>query len=277
MPFNGAGVYSPPGANFPAVANTLILSNDYNTVVNDIATALSNCMTKDGQTVLTANIPMAGFRFTGLGAGAAVGDSATIGQAETFTNKTLTAPTISNPSVTGTLTAAGLVDLSGAAAGQIKFPAAQNASANANTLDDYEEGTWTPVLTTSGSVGDLVIAYSSQVGRYVKIGKKVIAVFNIVTSTFTWSTTGAAGVWTLTGLPYASANVTGKFEYGPLGWQGVTKASYTQCSCYVGVNVSAVNLEAYGSGQSASLLTVANTPSGGTVVFSGQAIYEAAN
>lgn len=82
MPFNGAGVYSPPGANFPAVANTLILSNDYNTVVNDIATALSGCMTKDGQTVLTANIPFNNFRLTGLAAGTARTDAAQVGQVQ---------------------------------------------------------------------------------------------------------------------------------------------------------------------------------------------------
>jgi len=40
---------------------------------------------------------------------------------------------------TGTIVNAGLTDLSGAAAGQIKFPATQNASSDANTLDDYDE------------------------------------------------------------------------------------------------------------------------------------------
>lgn len=33
--------------------------------------------------------------------------------------------------------------------GQIVFPATQNASSNANTLDDYEEGTWTPTVGSS--------------------------------------------------------------------------------------------------------------------------------
>ena len=51
----------------------------------------------------------------------------------------------------------------------ITFPATQSASSNANTLDDYEEGTWTPNqgggLTVSGT-------YSSS-GRYVKIGRLV--------------------------------------------------------------------------------------------------------
>lgn len=69
MPFNGAGVYSPPAADFPAVANTLIESAHFNNVINDIATGLSNCITKDGQQTITSNIPMNGFVFTGLGSG----------------------------------------------------------------------------------------------------------------------------------------------------------------------------------------------------------------
>jgi hypothetical protein len=52
----------------------------------------------------------------------------------------------------------------------IAFPATQVASANANTLDDYEEGTWTPVWTgsTSGSGSPGTIT-----GNYVKVGKMV--------------------------------------------------------------------------------------------------------
>jgi hypothetical protein len=51
----------------------------------------------------------------------------------------------------------------------ITFPATQSASSDANTLDDYEEGTWTPALsTTSGS-----ISFSSVSGTYTKIGRLV--------------------------------------------------------------------------------------------------------
>lgn len=76
MPFNGGGSFSPPGASFPAVANTLIEATKFNAVINDICTnGLSNVITKDGQTTITANIPMSGFKFTGLAAGTANGDS----------------------------------------------------------------------------------------------------------------------------------------------------------------------------------------------------------
>lgn len=50
--------------------------------------------------------------------------------------------------------------------GQIKFPASQNASADANTLDDYEEGTWTPVNTQG-------VGMSISVSQYQKIGNQV--------------------------------------------------------------------------------------------------------
>lgn len=51
------------------------------------------------------------------------------------------------------------------ATGQIKFPAVQNASADANTLDDYEEGTYTCSL-----IGITNGASIQSVGRYIKIG-----------------------------------------------------------------------------------------------------------
>jgi hypothetical protein len=51
----------------------------------------------------------------------------------------------------------------------ITFPATQSASTDANTLDDYEEGTWTPAMsTTTGS-----ISFSSASGTYTKIGRMV--------------------------------------------------------------------------------------------------------
>jgi hypothetical protein len=57
----------------------------------------------------------------------------------------------------------------------IAFPGTQVASSNANTLDDYEEGTWTPeFLALSGSV---TVTYGNRYGRYTKIGNLVYADF----------------------------------------------------------------------------------------------------
>lgn len=78
MPYNGSGSFSPPAANFPAVASTLIESTKFNNVINDIATGLSTAITKDGQTAVTANIPLGGFKLTGVGAATARTDAATL-------------------------------------------------------------------------------------------------------------------------------------------------------------------------------------------------------
>ncbi len=73
---------------------------------------------------------------------------------------------------------------------------------SANQLDDYEEGTWTPVITFGGnSAGQ---TYSSQNGRYVKIGTTV-STSCYVRFTNKGTSTGYA---LITGLPYASRNQT---------------------------------------------------------------------
>ena len=46
MPFNGAGVYSPPSPPvFPAIAGELIKATDFNTTISDLSAALTNCVT----------------------------------------------------------------------------------------------------------------------------------------------------------------------------------------------------------------------------------------
>lgn len=85
--------------------------------------------------------------------------------------------------------------------GQLGFPATALPSADPNTLDDYEEGVWTPTISFGGaSVG---VTYGSPTsGRYTKIGRTVIATGS-VTLTSKGSSSGAAG---LGGLPFSSAN-----------------------------------------------------------------------
>lgn len=76
MPFNGSGTYAAPGSTFnPAVATTTISATDWNALLADLTTALSTCLLKDGQQTPTANIPMGGFKFTGLAAGTGAGNS----------------------------------------------------------------------------------------------------------------------------------------------------------------------------------------------------------
>jgi hypothetical protein len=98
---------------------------------------------------------------------------------------------------------AGLVTI---ASGQIKFPATQSASTDANTLDDYEEGTWTPVIKFAGN--NVGMTFSNQTGTYVKIGRQVI-VWYIILLTAKGSSIGNA---TITGVPFAA----GSYGHGVL-------------------------------------------------------------
>jgi hypothetical protein len=93
--------------------------------------------------------------------------------------------------------------------GQIVFPATANPSANANTLDEYEEGSFTPGLTFGG--GSTGITYSNQAGRYIKIGRLLhVQVYIALTSK--GSSTGAAKV---TGLPFTEgAGINSTSFYG---------------------------------------------------------------
>lgn len=81
MPRNGSGVYGPP-AGTAAVPNTTIESADYNAVVADVAQALTDSVNVQGTAPFQAPQPMGGNKLTNLGAGAAAGDSANLGQVQ---------------------------------------------------------------------------------------------------------------------------------------------------------------------------------------------------
>ncbi len=77
MPFNGSGVFSIVNTFVPG---TTIFSAAVNANYSDIATGLSTAVLKDGTQTITANIGMAGFKFTSLGAGTNPADSVRVDQ-----------------------------------------------------------------------------------------------------------------------------------------------------------------------------------------------------
>jgi hypothetical protein len=90
----------------------------------------------------------------------------------------------------------------------ITFPATQVAATDPNTLDDYEEGTWTPVLADADSGGNTV-THSVQEGFYTRIGNVVTVYYRV-----TWSSKGSAsGTVRLRGFPFAAKSNTGAFYY----------------------------------------------------------------
>lgn len=78
MSFNGAGVFSINTSGQPVVTATTIDPTVFNALTADLATGLSTAICKDGQTTPTANIPLGGFKLTGVGAATALTDAATL-------------------------------------------------------------------------------------------------------------------------------------------------------------------------------------------------------
>jgi hypothetical protein len=113
---------------------------------------------------------------------------------------------------TGTLISATTIGVGGAtpstSGAGITFPATQSASTNANTLDDYEEGTWTPI---DGSGAGLTFSQATP-SRYVKIGRMVHINFYI-TFPVTSNTSGVI----IGGLPFTAIDAyfypTGRASY----------------------------------------------------------------
>ena len=110
-----------------------------------------------------------------------------------------TSQTISVPSVASFNSTIGVGGATPSTSGAgITFPATASGSTDANTLDDYEEGTWTPVITAQS--GTLTTTTSS--GTYTKIGKAVTVNFRV---TITDAGTGTGGLF-VSSFPFAATN-----------------------------------------------------------------------
>jgi len=148
----------------------------------------------------------------------------------------------------------------------ITFPATQSASSDANTLDDYEEGTWTPTLTNATS-------YSTQVGRYVKIGKLVYINADIVCA---FNNTGA-GNQKIGGLPFTIENVTAMYPVGTIFPVQGFNQSTMNISTQGDVNATTVTLYTSTPSTGVNYAFVAPTTFGTTVEFEFSMVYRAAD
>lgn len=129
MSFNGSGTFQINTAGQPVVAGTVITATAFNALTADLATGLSTCVTKDGQTTVTANLPMGGNKLTGLGAGTLGTDSARLSQVQGNITSLL--------GVTGidTIAAAGSPQVTAYATGQMFWFVAAGTNTGATTLN----------------------------------------------------------------------------------------------------------------------------------------------
>jgi len=161
MPRNGSGLYVPPPANYPAVPATTITAADRNAIDADLATALTNSIAVNGESVVTADIPFGNNKLTGVKDGTLAKDAANVSQIQN-SNAILLASVAGTDTITASLSPA----LTAYANGQIFTLIPANTNTGAVTINI--NGLGAKALTKNGSTAlvanDLVagIEYSLQ-------------------------------------------------------------------------------------------------------------------
>ena len=152
MSYNGSGTFNINTSGQPVVTGTTITSTAFNLLTADLATGLTTALTKDGQTTPTANIPLGGFKVTGLGAGTVATDAAQYGQLQA--NATTIATVTGTDTLTGSLTPA----LTAYATGNLFSFVASGTNTGATTINLNSLGakSITKSGTTALSAGDIV-------------------------------------------------------------------------------------------------------------------------
>lgn len=136
-----------------------------------------------------------------------------------------------------------------------------------STLSTYAENTaWTPVV-TFGTPGDLSVSYSTQTGKYTRIGNIVIITFTL---TFTPTFTTASGNLNITGLPFASgASCIGSIQYQTSTFPAGTTSLDLRVSSGASLFLIGVN----GSGVASNFMSATQVTSGVAVSTIGTITY----
>ena len=113
-----------------------------------------------------------------------------------------------------------------------------------NLLDDYEEGTWTPVI---GGPSSRAGTWSSAIGRYTKVGNKVTLQVDITGSGMYFTAT--SGYTSITGVPFAALQGTGTQNYAG-SWSGNNVGVSSGGTTYL--NATTMYLHSSNSGQSSA-------------------------
>ena len=198
MSYNGSGTFLINSTGQPVVANTVISATVFNALTADLASGLTNCITKDGQSTPTANIPMGSNKITGLANGTLAGDAANLGQVQSTAAKLIA-------SISGVDTVTGIMSptLTAYAAGQLFYFVAAGANTGAVTLNI--DGLGAKAVTRDGATalaaGDI---NSGEIVVVIYDGTR----FQMINAANSFGNTTINGTLTVTGNTGLQANVS---------------------------------------------------------------------
>jgi hypothetical protein len=144
--------------------------------------------------------------------------------------------------------------------GGVKFPATQVASADVNTLDDYEEGTFSPTVAFNGASTGVTYG-ANRAGRYTKIGRLVVVDVAVQLT----SKGSAPGNLNIGGLPFTAASGLPS-AFGAIIYQNTTSVTGPVQSAVDGGNAFAYLYQVVSG--SFAVLTDANVQNTSAFYFS---------
>ena len=136
-----------------------------------------------------------------------------------------------------------------------------------NTLSNYSTGTFTPTVTNTGTAP--TVTYTTQVGRYTRIGNKVCANLTIALASYTAGTLNAA----LSALPITSNNTANNNNIGVINIQSTTFGA--SVIYYVGrIVANSTSITMDGMRSASAILTLTAAALGASSSFGVTVVYE---
>jgi len=240
MSFNGTGTFLINTAGQPVVTGTTITSTAFNALTADLATGLSTAITKDGQTVVTNNIPLNTFKLTGVGAPTATNDALTYNQ----------------PAVVSTLIVGSL---NGILVGNGSSSVITTATAGTDYAKPNTASTWTAKQTFNGTSSILSTKFinASEVATISATAATGTINYDITTQSVLYYTSNASANWTINLRASSGTSLDTALATG----ESIT-AVFLVTQGSVGYYNSAVQVDGTTSGVTTKWLGVA--PSAGT-------------
>lgn len=136
-----------------------------------------------------------------------------------------------------------------------------------NTLSNFAQGTFSPTIT--GSTSNPTTTYTSQVGRYQRVGRMVNFMYRVAYT----AQTGGSGTMQLDSLPFTTANNTGAvYSHAAtlaLSQTSVLPATDTYFSCFTNINVTFITPRGSSIAGGSGTYTVSSTATTGDFAIAG--------
>jgi hypothetical protein len=154
------------------------------------------------------------------------------------------------------------IEFAGAGGGGIKFNASAMSSSDANTLDDYEEGTWSPVVSDGSNAMTMHGSYDT--GYYTKVGNMVHVTGYLQTT----SIGSASGDIRITGLPFTVVNNTAGYSGGSVGYAvGLSITAGNTVTCSGQINQTYVDLRTWDATAGTTNMQASEWTDDGAIIF----------